>query len=526
MSMFRIILPLLTAIVAASALLFQSGPATATGPDWAVPGMARLTATIPAPLYGSDTHINCLVRTERRIFDQFPVRATCYSAVKPLPPPSSPPAYFEPVHHRTFTATVDSVGNFVFGFGCFEFIPGMMAVSVVFEIPFDHGIVSGDYVTMYVDTTPPLCSGSTAQFDGPVTFEPLPIDHDEDGDGCTDWYELGENAELGGLNDPFNPDAFANGQNDCDGLAGEADELDAYGLYDLSYKLTEGPVTGYRQCKLLVTQITDDLTPIMGEVYCYTDIPGVDINPEDCPDESGDGLRGAPPPGPECSFGGLAFGDVDEVHTQIAGEIVGGTLQLDGTYKGGTAKLEGCFEDLDGEDPLGHVIVRWEWDVQTGSGTSDTWTHQAIGDCEADPSTPVGTPETETFQALKLAGRQAAQLEEFGDTDVDGIPDSRELLDETKCGRRDPYNPYDYYDVSIPRDGVIDLPNDILGVILHFATGGYPPGDENWDRPPVMTGAGLGSTWNRGSPDGVIDLPNDILGVILQFNPAGCPALG
>ena len=29
--MFRIILPLLTAIVAASALLFQSGPATATG---------------------------------------------------------------------------------------------------------------------------------------------------------------------------------------------------------------------------------------------------------------------------------------------------------------------------------------------------------------------------------------------------------------------------------------------------------------------------------------------------------------
>ncbi len=68
----------------------------------------------------------------------------------------------------------------------------------------------------------------------------------------------------------------------------------------------------------------------------------------------------------------------------------------------------------------------------------------------------------------------------------------------------------------------VELPNDILGVILHFAPGGYDPGDENWDRPPVMGGAGAGSTWNRGSPDGVIDLPNDILGVILQFNPGGC----
>ncbi len=38
-----------------------------------------------------------------------------------------------------------------------------------------------------------------------------------------------------------------------------------------------------------------------------------------------------------------------------------------------------------------------------------------------------------------------------------------------------------------------------------------------------MTGRGAGSHWNRGSPDGVIDLANDQLGVILQFNPGGCP---
>ena len=67
---------------------------------------------------------------------------------------------------------------------------------------------------------------------------------------------------------------------------------------------------------------------------------------------------------------------------------------------------------------------------------------------------------------------------------------------------------------------MIDLPNDILGVILKFAPGGYPPGDENWDRP--WKTSGHGGSWNRGLPDGVIDLPNDILGVTLQFNPGGC----
>lgn len=452
--MFRIVLPLLTIIVAASALLFQSGPATATGPDWAVPGMARLTATIPAPLYGSDTHINCLVRTERIIFDQFPVRVTCYSAVKPLPPPSSPPAYFEPVHHQTFTATVNPSGNFVIPFGCHEFIPGLLSATVVFEIPFDHGTVSGDYVTMYVDTSPPLCSGSTDQFDGPVTFEPLPIDHDEDGDGCTDWYELGPNPELGGLNDPFNPDAFDTGHNDCDGLPGEADEMYAYGLYDLSYQLTEGPVTGYRHCRMNNTQLLTTAL-IVGAVYCYTDIPGVDINPEAYPGTSGDGLAGAPPPGPEYTPGNLAFGDVDITHTLIAGPIVGGVQQPDGRYVGGTATLEGCFENQDGQDPLGHVIVRWEWDVQTGVGTSETWTNQLLVNCTYPP-TPVGTPETKPLQALKLATTaqsdacyDVAGVCPFADTDGDGVPDARELGDDDACGRRDPFNPYDYYDVSV-----------------------------------------------------------------------------
>ena len=67
---------------------------------------------------------------------------------------------------------------------------------------------------------------------------------------------------------------------------------------------------------------------------------------------------------------------------------------------------------------------------------------------------------------------------------------------------------------SLTPDGVIDLPNDILGVIQHHPAGtlGY---DVQFDRG-TWTGP---NSWNQTQgPDGVIDLPNDILGVILQFS--------
>ena len=111
----------------------------------------------------------------------------------------------------------------------------------------------------------------------------------------------------------------------------------------------------------------------------------------------------------------------------------------------------------------------------------------------------------------------------LSDTDEDGCMDGAELgPDETLGGLRDPLNPDDFYDVAgspLPPqngapDGVIDLPNDILGVIQHHPAGtlGY---DAQFDRG-TWTGP---NSWNDTlGPDGVIDLPNDILGVILQFN--------
>ena len=53
-------------------------------------------------------------------------------------------------------------------------------------------------------------------------------------------------------------------------------------------------------------------------------------------------------------------------------------------------------------------------------------------------------------------------------------------------------------------DGVVDLPNDILGVISRFNARW---GDDNYALVYDVTGGG------------VIDLPNDVLGVILAYHP-------
>jgi len=106
------------------------------------------------------------------------------------------------------------------------------------------------------------------------------------------------------------------------------------------------------------------------------------------------------------------------------------------------------------------------------------------------------------------------------DDDNDGCSDARELFGKGPMmgGLRDPHYAWDYYDVlgpfgSLTHDGVIDLANDVLGVITHYAPTGAAPYDVRYDRGPTI-GA---NHWERGPPDGAIDLPNDILGVILQF---------
>ncbi len=78
---------------------------------------------------------------------------------------------------------------------------------------------------------------------------------------------------------------------------------------------------------------------------------------------------------------------------------------------------------------------------------------------------------------------------------------------------------YDYFDTN--RDGTIDLSNDVLGVINNYTPGGYS------GNPVALNGVGFlrdfdrggiqgTAQWHRDGPDSVIDLSNDILGIIQQ----------
>ena len=365
-----------------------------------------------------------------------------------------------------------------------------------------------------------------------------------DGDECTDIEELDKSGPKCG-DDPQNPsDSFAPGS-------------DLSGIYDITMRARPGQgITGfefaradcgwsfdaggfplapnftpcsdpagwvpgtYFFCRADLQHDTGDNSVVL-RPYCYIDSPSVPVNVDGYgPGITGDGFAGGPPPGPS-----NAYGDVDIKHSALSG-----------TYNPSTNAFEiaGCFFDHDGTGGIGHAYITATVSAhQLGLefGTVQIWANQDGDDCLA--GNPVDTVPGVTHMpwAFDIAVWQPNPLKGADyDQDGDGISTARELQDDAACGLRDPYNGNDYYDTSIPRDGVIDLANDILGVILEFTPGGYSgnggvdhTGDTfkvNYDRPSVMSG-GVGS-WNRGTPDGVIDLPNDILGVILQFNPFGC----
>ena len=176
------------------------------------------------------------------------------------------------------------------------------------------------------------------------------------------------------------------------------------------------------------------------------------------------------------------------------------------------------------------------WSVFGSSGNSSSSTNFDLSSTSGQ-SSPIGASSSTNYNLNAGFWNGIAQpggkLTKPGDTDGDGCPDEHENgPDETQGGLRDWENPYDYYDVlgpgaALPKDGVIDLPNDILSVILNFASS-YPLGDPaapglpglrvDYDRGPATVAAGGGpNVWNMTAPDGAVDLPNDILGVILQF---------
>ena len=171
--------------------------------------------------------------------------------------------------------------------------------------------------------------------------------------------------------------------------------------------------------------------------------------------------------------------------------------QLDGGACPPDADADGDFAPDSAEITLGTDPGKPDTD---GDTLVDGLELFEVGTDPLDPTTN-GTPDAEE------------------DPDTDGCTTGTELGPDPQLGgQRNPVDFWDFYDVlgpgaALPTDGIIDLPNDILGVIQHFSPQGQPPYDVRFDRGPQI-GANV---WNMGPPDGVIDLPNDILGVIQQF---------
>jgi len=104
------------------------------------------------------------------------------------------------------------------------------------------------------------------------------------------------------------------------------------------------------------------------------------------------------------------------------------------------------------------------------------------------------------------------------DTDGDGCSDGEELgAVEMFGGRRDPMNPYDFYDID--GNGLIDLFIDIFGVAGIFGADAdaLPPGEPDGYLAGYDRGPPYANNWNLTGPDGLIDLFNDIFGVAFQF---------
>ena len=126
------------------------------------------------------------------------------------------------------------------------------------------------------------------------------------------------------------------------------------------------------------------------------------------------------------------------------------------------------------------------------------------------------------FPTLPMGACVASiSLEIYTDTDGDGCNDEQELgPSEITGGRRDPQNPYDFYDVN--GDRAISIPVDVLLVARAFGSSAGPYYDVALDRslPPSAQeepDPTKRELWDTGPPDGYISITIDVLRVARQF---------
>jgi subtilisin family serine protease/glucose/arabinose dehydrogenase len=128
-------------------------------------------------------------------------------------------------------------------------------------------------------------------------------------------------------------------------------------------------------------------------------------------------------------------------------------------------------------------------------------------------SDPLGDGDPATNRARPRIDARAALLHSFDDTDGDGCANAEEFgTDLAAGGRRNPLNPYDFYDTN--GDGVVNLLDDVLAVVAAVGPASGPNYRPELDRSPAVPGA---DPWQLGPPDGKITFEDDVLAVLAQF---------
>ena len=176
---------------------------------------------------------------------------------------------------------------------------------------------------------------------------------------------------------------------------------------------------------------------------------------------------------------------------------------------------------LDGRTTFSGALANIQFNCSGGSGQVDL-----LGGAGAGVSVYVDPNIQGSLVFLKSANKggklvaDSVSITCLEDFDGDGCTNAQELgSDPTLGGLRDPKNPWDFFDVNGDRN--IDVPDDLLPVILAYQQGPLDPGGPgaNYtaakDRGPAKPGAQF--AWQRPGPDGRIDVPNDLLPIILQY---------
>jgi hypothetical protein len=169
-----------------------------------------------------------------------------------------------------------------------------------------------------------------------------------------------------------------------------------------------------------------------------------------------------------------------------------------------------------GDTDYGSFNIRVWLNSTTCSGTPN----YIVGACDNLPPPAPQTASGSCATAADGTNLSTTPLADTIDTDKDGCTDFRELggnntvfpvTGQGDGGQRDPFNPYDYYDIN--HDGDVNVVVDILGVASAFdmSSGRYV---DYKDRGEPNYGP---FAWNKRAPNGDINVVVDILGIASQF---------